>query len=115
MKLALVVFFLCLPINVFAGINYTPSRINSAHTLTSSEQLIIISGSGYNITLPACGNSNDGETFIFRSIAKSGTVCIFPAGNDTFEGGGGLCIAGTQSDTISCDGANHDWLGIAFW
>lgn len=98
-----------------AALNYPVTRVSSATTLSSSSQLVIFSGTGYNITLPDCGNSSDGDTLIFRSIAASGSVQIVPGAGDTIDGMSGNFIGPSQAVTVSCDGPNNKYLFVSYF
>lgn len=94
-----------------------PQRVSGTTTLTNCDSVVLTSGAGYDVTLPACSSgTNDGVICTAKNGAVSGVVTFIPTSGDTFEGGAtGFAIGQTQADAWMCDGANDRWLGLSFW
>lgn len=88
---------------------------SAAYTVQAGDDLVIVSGSGYNVTLPSCSTTNDGEGHIFKNQG-SGTIAVVPNGTDTIEGAaGGNDFFPDQANNFYCDGPNHNWVGTSYW
>lgn len=109
--------FLALSLVLFSfTLHAAPVKVSSAYSVMSADELIYATGNGYDITLPPCSMSNDGEP---HTIAHTGSamdsVNIVPSSGDTISRSGGFGLAGFQANKWHCDADHDDWVGVGFW
>lgn len=95
---------------------YAVTRVSNAISISSSDSVVIMSNTGYTITLPSCDTTSDGEYHTLRNIDSGGMSSVQISGysSDTVEGSNFFIDSG-QSDTFVCDGPNHNWIGMGYW
>jgi len=89
------------------------TRTNSATTLSTSDEAILMSGANYNVTLPS--NPSDGTTYFFKNVDFSGVVQVIAGSGDTLEGSSGMGMGPTQANIFVFDATARNWCGLGYW